>query len=605
MTRTIDAVAAQADAAETVPGLLQNRARDSPDGKGRWTLDSQARWQASDWRTALRQTSAAALGLQRVGLKAGARVGLMAPVSPQWDDFSMAVMASRGVVVGIDAHATAEQLRAIVQRVPLDALIVHDVEHLLRFGANAPGLCVLLQPGAGPLASGCVSAEALLAGMADAVDQAWNTAQPDDLALIVFTSGTTGLPKPIAYQHRQVLQAVRSILAAYADIRSDAHLACWLPLSNLFQRIVNLCAVERGACIFYVPDPKKVVLHLSSIRPAVFIGVPRFFEKFAQEAAARMHSGGKVRAAVGAWALRTALAHAELLNNGASPGLLLNMSRALADVLVLRRVRAALGGKLHYLVCGSAPMPPPLLKFFAALGLPVFEAYGLSECIVPLAANTLAAFRQGSVGRPLHGIELRLAGDGELLVRSDGIFISQLDDPSAARPVDADGFLHTGDLAEISAEGFVRLVGRKSEVFKLSTGRQVPPAQIEGLLVGVPGIEHLAVFGPGRKAVLLVVSLADGADPARVQAALAQHVRDGLSSLPSSLRPAGAVLTQRPFSLQTGELTANLKLRRGQVGLRYEAALLALDAWLAQPGVRALTGQVAIEGESVSFAALH
>lgn len=568
-------------AALTITGLLRDRAGRSPDATARWSLDGNGHWQSSDWRSHLEAAAAIAQGLRGLGLSAGAHVGLMAVSSAAWDDCSMGVLGARGVVVGIDAHATADQAQAQAKLAGLQALVVDEPEQLLRFGPARPALCVVVHPHPGAmLPPGCVTLHALTESGRGLGLVGWDHALPGDRAIVVFTSGTTGAAKGIAYRHEQVCLAVHTILEAFGDIREGSRLACWLPLSNLFQRMINLCAIARAAQTFYVSDPRTVMQHLPAIRPAVFIGVPRFFEKFLQGVQAQARPGGGWRAKLVAWALNVGLAHVAKPGGDLTPAQPVHWRLWLADRLVLRRIRAAMGGQLRYVISGSAALAPVLRTQMAAIGLPIYEAYGLSECIVPIALNRDGAHRPGTVGRPLRGVQTRLAADGELLIRSAGVFDGYLGADGDTAALRAEDWLATGDLAEIDSDGFVRLVGRKSELFKLSTGRRVAPAQIEALLSGVPGVEHLAVFGPGRKAPTLVVSLACGASADAALQALMSRAAQALCALPSYQHPTGAVLTHRPFDIASGELTANLKLRRTQVGQRYAAALEALDAQL-------------------------
>jgi long-chain acyl-CoA synthetase len=370
--------------------------------------------------------------------------------------------------------------------------------------------------------------------------------------------------------------AVRAILDAFADIAEGARLASWLPLSNPFQRIINLCAMARGAQTYYVSDPREVMRHLPAIRPQVFIGVPRFFEKFYAAAMAQLAAHGRWRERIARWAIDIGDRRARLLREGQAVPARLGLGHRLADAVVLRHIRNAFGGELRYLVSGSAAMPPWLLERLHAMGLLVLEAYGLSECIVPVAANRPGAYRFGSVGRLMLGNEARLAPDGELLLRSGGVFERYLGAADDANSVDDEGWLPTGDYATIDADGFVSLLGRKSEVFKTSTGRRVAPQVVEAALKAVPGVEHAAVFGAGRPNLLAVVTLSPEA-PASV-ANLRSAVPGALVCLPDYLRPAGLVLSRRPFAIESGELTGNLKLRRQVVGDRFAAALGALAA---------------------------
>ena len=388
-----------------------------------------------------------------------------------------------------------------------------------------------------------------------------------------------------------------SILVAFSAIGPGSRLACWLPLSNLFQRMINLCAVGRGAQTFYVDDPRRIMQHLAAISPHLFIGVPRFYEK--------LHAGILDAAAAGPawqrilvqWAMRAGERRARALRDGTDLGALDHLSTWMAERLVLRRIRGVMGANLQYLISGSAPMPVWLLERFQALGFLVLEAYGMSESIVPVAANRPDHYRFGTVGQPMAGIEVRLAADGELLLRGPGIFTGYLGETTPGDRLDTDGFLASGDYASIDAEGFVTLRGRKSDLFKTSTGRRIAPASIENLLRQIPYVEHAVAFGANRPFVVAVMAVAEPAlrqrlggrtamaDPEAAAAAIRADVASALAELPGYQRPAGAVLTMRPFSIADGQITPNLKVRRANVEMAFAENLAELfDAIAREPG---------------------
>jgi long-chain acyl-CoA synthetase len=294
----------------------------------------------------------------------------------------------------------------------------------------------------------------------------------------------------------------------------------------------------------------------------------------------RIHLAG-LASAVANWALGIGAHAADLRRRGHAVPWWTRAALAAADALVLRRIRQAFGGRVRYLVSGSAPMPTWLLERLDAMGLRVLEAYGLSECIVPVSANRAGAFRFGTVGRAMKGIDTRIGPDGELLIRSAGTFDGYLGAPDEVGLVDSEGWLATGDLAQIDGEGFIRLVGRKSEVFKTSTGRRVAPQAVEAALRSVPGVEHAAVFGAGRATLLALVSVAPETDA--TAALLGQAVRAATQALPDYQRPAGLVVTRQPLTIEAGELTGNLKLRRQAVAERYAEALQRLAAAVDEP----------------------
>ena len=569
--------------------MLALRAEQSPDAAGQWSLDEQGRWTACTWRQMQQRVAALAHGLRTLGLQPTHQIGVMAASSATWDDVGLAVMAARGVLVGIDAHATPAQIRATTASVQLRGLIVDTASLLERFDAawlSGLSFVVVLSAVGEDLRS---HAKVKLIALRELVEQGglaieapWDESRPDDVATVIFTSGTTGDPKGLAYDHAQMLLAVDAILEAFAEISPGSRLACWLPLSNPFQRMINLCAVARGAEIFYVGNPVRIMQYLPSIRPHVFIGVPRFFEKFHAGLMTQLRTAGVVTRALAMWGIRIGERRAGRMRGGAGSGWLLDLQYRIADALVLRRIRAAFGGELMCLVSGSAPMPLWLLERLHGIGLLVLEAYGLSECIVPVSCNRLGAFRFGSVGRVMKGVQVHLAPDGELLLASEGVSKAEADTAGSTLQGDPDRWLHSGDFATMDDAGFVFLAGRKSEIFKTSTGRRVAPSFVEAHLRSVLGVEHAAVHGAGQKFLTAVVSIAEDAPDPSGQ--WREAVRVAIEPLPEYLRPAGLVFTRRPFSIEAGELTGNLKLRREQVLQRYRAPLDSLAQALEQHG---------------------
>ena len=422
---------------------------------------------------------------------------------------------------------------------------------------------------------------------------AWHSAQPDDPATIIFTSGTTGAPKGIQYSHRQLCLAVASILVAFPDIDEGSHLSCWLPLTNMFQRVINLLAIGCGAQTYYVEDPRTIMTHIGSIEPHLFIGVPRFYEKLNAGMIEKIRQRPAWQQALVAWALRVGESYAGLLRRAKHPNRLRRLYHRLADHLVLKHLRSVMGANLRYMVSGSAPMPVWLLERFHAMGLLVLEAYGMSENAIPVAANRLDAYRFGTVGRPMSGCEVCLADDGELLVRGPGV-ISSYYGEEQAELLDTDEYLASGDYATIDADGFITLIGRKSEIIKTATGRRIAPAGIESFLLKVPAVESAAVFGAGRPFLVAVVAVSPEASGLRVGEnteqfgllAYCERIRPEfaqyLAPLPDYKRPAGLVVTTRPFTPEGGELTINLKLRRRNIAECYAGELEALYRRLEQ-----------------------
>ncbi len=572
-----------ASTATTVTALLRQRADATPDAPALWSLRSPADWQPITWRQLHDTVATVADRLLAFGVGRGDCVGIIAPSSPDWDIVQHAAMAVGSVVVGLDPYDTDERLAQVAEDCRLTVVFAQDGAMLARLGAK----CV----GALRVAVTFVPAPGMATSYADLKERSgpqadWDHACADDPALIVFTSGTTGEPKGIRYTHLQVCGAVSSILEAFPDIASGSRLACWLPLSNLFQRMINLCAVGRGAQVFYIEDPRALMDHVADIAPHLLIGVPRFFEKLHAGIVDAVEARPGWQQTVVRWAIGVGDRGARARRAGLSLGFLERCAAAVAEAVALRRIRGVLGPNLRFLISGSAPMPPWLLERLHALGWLVLEAYGMSESIVPVAANRPSAYRFGTVGRPLAGSELRLADDGELLLRGPGVFRGYLGDTDATDRLDVDGFLATGDYARIDEHGFVTLVGRKSEIFKTSTGRRVAPAFVESHLRRLPYVEHAVVFGAQRPflVALLVVAQTAMQDLAAWAAAatLRADIAAVLDDLPGYLRPVGVVLTTAPFSVAGGQITPNLKVRRRQVEADFGSVLDELFTVIGQ-----------------------
>lgn len=596
---------------DTVPVMLQLRAALSGDASALWERDSATgRWQSISWAGYRDRVAVIARGLSELGLRSGDRVAILAPSTPRWDQVQLAILATGGVVVGLDSNDLDDNLDSIAGLCALTGLVAENaVEARARFSpAVVDRLRFVVELGNAPVDEGITPIKALVGdGDPPSADIASNV-QPDDPATIIFTSGTTGCPKGIEYSHRQVCLAVASILEAFSDLGTQSHLACWLPLSNLFQRIINILAIAAGAQIYYVSNPREIMRRVPEINPDLFIGVPRFYEKLYAGIMARIDAGPRWRRALVGWALRRGGHQARAQREQRQLDLLSRFGHHLAVWLILRRLRGLMGSRLRYMVSGSAPMPRWLLERFHAMGLLLLEAYGISENIIPVAANRPSAYRFGTVGQLMRGCEIRLADDGELLVRGPGVANSYLGEDKGL--LDVDGFLPSGDYAEIDDRGFVTLNGRKSEIFKTATGRRIAPAGIESYLLEVPGVEHAVVFGAGRPFVVALVVVVDDEKTAAERSlgewchTALPTVRAALAPLPGYKRPGGLVLTARPLSVESGELTTNLKLRRREITARYETAISALYDQLATAGDQKISEPFIREDEDMFLCSL-
>lgn len=577
---------------ETVPDLLRARAEESPNAIA-FSYEDGDGWRTITWGDFYQRARALAAALRAKGLEPGEHVGILAPTGLGWELFHHAILTAGGVVVGLEPHDVPDRLQWIADHAEIRMLVVQDAKLLEKLGRQQiqQYRAVIFLAGALPQSAGGDNL-ALWPELeaATASPAALPNVGPNASATLIYTSGTTGQPKGILYRHEQVALAVRAITRAYPSIQVGARFVCWLPLANLFQRIMNVAAMRIGGTIHLVANPLSVLKALAVAQPDVFIGVPRFYEKLrdgiCQEIAKKP-----------AW-LRTLIHKSIQLGDkvaerhrSASPvPWRLRLAHRWADRFVLRQLRRVMGGGIRFMVTGSAPTPVALLQFFHAIGLPLYEAYGLSENIVPMALNRPGQFQLGTVGRPLEENTLRLDDDGELLVKGAGVFAGYFRDP---RPdcFTADSFYRTGDYASFGAGGFLRLRGRKSEIIKTSTGRRISPVGIEAKIEESPYIDRAVVMGSGRKCLCAILSLNPGATKPQpentTESQLWQDthfgaeqillsVRRCVESLAEHERPGGYLIVERVLSIDAGELTPNLKLKRNAIAEAFEARINAL-----------------------------
>lgn len=536
---------------QTIPLLLAGRAGGTPDAVACYHRGPHGVWVPSAWRELAADVRRTAASLRAAGVRKGDRVAVTGRTGREWWLTELAILSAGAVVVGIDPHAPREQAAFVLGHAGARFLVADTQQNLERIPAEARG----------GLAAVAVWGGA--AGRGDA--PAWET--PDryevpgptvgsaeepsgaDTATLVYTAGTTGTSKGIAYTHRHLLAACRAVTGTYPQLRAGDTTVCWLPMAHLFQRMLNLWAVAAGMTTYFVDDPRSVADSLRSVRPSFFAAVPRFYEKFAQN-----------------------------LRSHPDPA---------------SAARDSTGGNVKFMLTGTAPLPRWVGEFLHSAGLLVLEAYGVTEDTIPLAANRVDACRFGSVGRPCAGNELRLdPADGEVLVRGEGVFDGYYKEE--VRPphlFTADGFYRTGDLGAWDADGFLYLVGRKAEVIKTSTGRRVSPARVEAVYAQSPYIDHVVVFGHGRAELVALVTLkADAAeaalraDPTASGTGRADAVRELIRgelhrlgrALPAFERVRRFDVLPEPLSVETGELTPTLKLYRGVIAARHAARIEGL-----------------------------
>lgn len=554
---------------KTVPAMLDARLAATPDAVAYLEQHDQGPWLATTWRAFAEQVDRLKLALHASGLRRGDRLALIAPVSLRWECLHHAAMGMGIAVVGLDAHDLPQRIAEMVSIACVTAIATADRHVLAAIPADQLAACTLLLHLADTAATDMLDLNWVRwqdferraqSSAAPPMDQISST----DIATVIFTSGTTGAPKGIAYSHGQVCLAVDAICGAFSFANARSRLLCWLPLSNLFQRVVNLAAMRQGPATYLLSDPRRVMEVVRDVSPDIFIGVPRFYEKLY---AGLLDNLSKrpwwARTLVG-WAWQTGRRVCSLQRAGQPVPWYLAAVQRLSDRLVLRRIRLLMGSRLRCMVSGSAPMPLHLLHEMQALGWTVLESYGMSENILPMAMNRLDDHRLGTVGRPVVGNQIRIDTDGTVHVRGPGLFEGYLGE-SATDRLDSQGWFNTGDLGLLDSDGFLVLTGRCGDIIKTSTGRRVAPAGVEAVLRAVPGIDHALLVGAGRKCLVAICTCLPSVPTESAARLLKGPLSLALTSLSSQDRPLAVGFLRKGFSIEHGELTPNLKLRRNMI----------------------------------------
>ncbi len=554
----------------TVWQLLEQRVAATPEAVAFRRERDDGQWEPLTWRGFHARVTRLRRGLHAAGLRQGDRLALIAPVSIEWELLHHAALSMGVVVVGLDAHDLPQRIASMSRQADVVGFATSDARVLAQLDEGQwSKVRVLLALHETTAAAELPFGKRFMTwgeldDLADTSGAMAQTPGPEDLATIIFTSGTTGAPKGIAYSHAQVCMAVAAIADAFGFVRHDGRLLCWLPLSNLFQRMVNLAGLRQGAATYLLGDPRRVMAVVAAVSPDIFVGVPRFYEKLYDGIRASIAARPALQRKVIelAWRIGRLVSTCRLARRPVPAWLA--VAHKAADRAVLSRLRGVMGVRLRCMVTGSAPTPRYLLDEFHGLGWLLLEAYGMSENVMPMAMNRLDDFRFGTVGRPLSGNHIVVAAGGAISVKGLGVFSTYLGADQASSP-DADGFYLTGDLGQIDADGYLCLTGRTGDLIKTSTGRRVAPAGVEAQLRLTPGIDQAILIGSGRKCLVALCTCGPTIRDPGSRAQLISALQEQVKQLSEFDRPRGIAFLERPFSIDSGELTPNLKPRRSAI----------------------------------------
>jgi long-chain acyl-CoA synthetase len=448
-------------------------------------------------------------GLIAGGLTPGARVALAAENRPEWALVDLAVQSAGGVLVPIYPTLSLDQTRFLLKDSGACAVFVSTSElaskiESVRAGTGCAELYGFEGEKATPLARLREVGREFLAHRSGALEERLAGLGPDELATIVYTSGTTGVPKGAMLTHANICHNVAACLDLF-DFRSGDTALSFLPLSHIFERMVQYVFLQKGLRIAYVRSLERLADSIAETRPHVFVTVPRVLDRVAGRVREQIEQSTAIRRFVGRRALAWAESCADLFMRGERPRGLRGTRWLAADRLVLGRLRKRLGGRLRFVVSGGAALPASISRFFWAAAIPVFEGYGLTETAPVLCTNRPGHIRLGTVGPPIPGVEIRIAPDGEILARGPNVMQGYWQNDADTDEVLRGGWFHTGDLGGQEADGFVRISGRKKDILVLSTGKNVAPQAIEDAISQSPYVSRVIAVGDERPAIGLLI----------------------------------------------------------------------------------------------------
>jgi len=568
--------------------------------------------QGKDWRRVsarefARRVRSIALGLADLGVRQKDRIALLSENRPEWSIVDLAILSLGAVNVPLYTTQTPDQIRFILQDSTARLLFVSNARLLRRISQALDGLeslerIILFDADSDEEALRLAALEKR-GGELDRQDPSRfdlliGEVRPEDLATIIYTSGTTGEPKGVMLSHENFVANVLSISSALPITAKDIAISV-LPLSHIFERTVFYVFCWNGVAVHYAASFDQVGDFLREVRPTVMTAVPRLFEKVYHRIVKRGMQGSAFQRKVFSWALEVGQRYAEELErNEGRVRSSLRMQHAVADRLVFSKWRAGVGNRLRYFVSGGAPLAPSLARAFLAAGIPILQGYGMTEtCIV--SANRPEDNRIGSVGLPFPGVEVRIAEDGEILVRGPSVMRGYYHRPEETRAMfTEDGWFRTGDVGRLDEGGRLYITDRKKELFKLSNGKYIAPQLIESLIKRSPLVNQVVVVGAGQKfPVALVVpeweALAEAMseEGARPPATHAEWSRDPVAmrlvqrevaqwtaELNEHERVRRAAIIPEEFSIENGELTPTLKIRRRTIEERYASVIAELYA---------------------------
>jgi long-chain acyl-CoA synthetase len=587
----------------SVPEMFENRVKATPDGAA-FLHPERGGWTTLTWRQTGERVRAIATGLLALGLRPEQRCAILSSTRIEWILADLGILCAGGATTTIYPVNTTDESVYILRDCEAAFVFAEDAAWLAKLAQRRTELPaiqhVILFDGPGtedgwgiPMPGLESRGRAHDAAHPEAYPSAVEKVGAGSLATIIYTSGTTGQPKGVELVHDCWVYEAEAI-DALQMLAADDLQYFWLPLAHVFGKVLEAAQIRIGFPTAVDGRVDRLVENLKAVRPTFICAVPRIFEKVYNKVLGTAQVAGGLKYRIFRWALGVGERASRLRQAGGKPRGLLALRAGLADALVFKKVRATFGGRLRFFISGSAPLSKDLADFFHAFGVLILEGYGLTESSAATFVNREKAYRFGTVGRALPGTEVRIAGDGEILVRGRGLMRRYHNRPEAtAEAIDSDGWLHTGDIGELDAEGFLKITDRKKDLIKTSGGKYVAPQAVErGLAMLCRFVGQVLVHGNSRKFCSALITpneaevrawaeqaglgskpIAEIVENERMRSVIQAAVDELNARLPKHEAIRRFALLPAEFTVESGELTPSLKLKRRLVEQKYAALL--------------------------------
>jgi long-chain acyl-CoA synthetase len=582
------------DLPETVPALFQRTAARRPDQPALF-FKAGERWVPINWSEYGRAVTRLGNALLAEGLHPQDRVAIWSANRPEWQIADLAILHAGLVTVAIYQTLAQDQVKYLLSHSESKVLIVEDARLLDQVSAmrrELPALqrVILLQGDIPAVEGWAISWEQAMGrgdefgrGRPGLLTSRWQALEPDDTASLIYTSGTTGIPKAAMLTHRNLTWTAIATLECFRGDAND-RVVSYLPLAHILERVVShLRQLCTGCQVYFCPNIDQVREVVREVRPTYFTSVPRLWEKMFAGIRAEMDKVRGPRRVIRDWALLMGALRTAAYEHGKAPSPWVRWQWGMADRLVFSKIRERLGfDKVQICISGSAAVSPDILRFFYGLGIEILEGYGLTETTAPASFNRPGEARFGTVGRPLPGVEIRIARDGEILVKGNNVFSGYFKDVKATREALVDGWLQTGDIGELDQHGFLRITDRKKDLFKTSGGKYIAPGAMETSLRDHRGIAQAVVLGDGRPFVSALITLdpdvaetKNGPNDPGAKRLVDEAVADVNRGLSHPEQIKKWTIMDADFVVGD-ELTPTMKVKRKRIAEKYGAQIEAL-----------------------------